>query len=210
MDQRNLVGAQVNHTAFCSYDHILPQLKECTDAFENRMSECIRLPGREVILSPEPVDIGALKYTSPAELYRMQSVAGDDNTDSAKFVKYVDTKPRAKFIQSLIKNLDKAVSNTCIQISGHYLYKGPDAFMGWHTNYKTYCRRIYMTYCPHEGGKSFFRYQDPDTKEIITSYDKKGWTVRSFAISNEKLFWHCVFSDTERYSFGFRIFEPVN
>ena len=96
-----------------------------------------------------------------------------------------------------------------IRLSGSFLYKGPNAFMGWHTNNEAYCRRVYISYCPNAAGESFFRYRDISTKEIITVPDPKGWDVKTFIIpkKGEEPLWHCVHSDTERYSFGFRVFH---
>ena len=56
-----------------------------------------------------------------------------------------------------------------------------------------------------ESNKSFFRYQDPDTKEIITDWDKKGWQYRKFNVSRSKSYWHCVGSKTNRISIGLRL-----
>lgn len=76
-------------------------------------------------------------------------------------------------------------------------------FCGWHTNNNCEGERIYLAWSA-EDNKSFFRYQDPDTKEIITDWDKKGWQYRKFNVSKNKPFWHCVGSQTNRISIGFR------
>ena len=56
----------------------------------------------------------------------------------------------------------------------------------------------------HEN-KSFFRYLDENGK-IVTDYDDKGATLRLFNIPEEPLhFWHCVGSDCDRYSIGFKL-----
>ena len=78
--------------------------------------------------------------------------------------------------------------------------------MGWHTNWGSPAIRLYLNYVD-ESDKSFFRYINPDTQEMITSYDKKGWTARLFNITRDPPFWHCVYAETSRISIGFRIKE---
>lgn len=80
-------------------------------------------------------------------------------------------------------------------------YYPPGGFMGWHTNSGTEGYRVYATYCK-EGEKSFFRYF-LDGK-IHTEWEQKGWNCRMFEVRKDSLYWHCVWSDTDRYSFGFR------
>jgi len=71
------------------------------------------------------------------------------------------------------------------------------------TNYKSPGKRLYVTYAS-EDKKSFFRYRDPETKEIITDYDDKGITTRQFYVPKKSpYFWHCVGSDCTRVSFGY-------
>mgnify|MGYP001208571129 CR=1 FL=1 len=86
--------------------------------------------------------------------------------------------------------------------SGCFYYpKG--GFMGWHTNHDTVEDRIYITYT-EEDKKSFFRYYKDES--IITDYDNKGITIRRFSVAGgPPFFWHCVGSETNRFSFGYRI-----
>ena len=84
-------------------------------------------------------------------------------------------------------------------------YYPPNGACGWHTNSNSIGKRIYLTYAKEEN-KSFFRYYDNNKEDIVTKYDKKGWTINKFNIDNEKnLFWHCVGSDTNRISIGFKL-----
>lgn len=87
---------------------------------------------------------------------------------------------------------------------GHFWYP-PTSYMGWHTNSNAPGWRMYVTYCD-EAGKSYFRYRDPRTHEIVTSHDRT-WTVRLFKVSADDLMWHSIYSDTNRYSFGYRIVD---
>lgn len=84
--------------------------------------------------------------------------------------------------------------------AGQYWYP-PGSYMGWHTNSRFPGWRLYVTYCA-EPEKSFFRYRDPDSGEIVTSTDRQ-WHVRMFRVSADKLLWHCVYSDTDRLSIGY-------
>ena len=84
------------------------------------------------------------------------------------------------------------------------LYYPPKGFMGWHTNASSACDRIYIVYS--STGDSFFRYYNEETKEIVTDYDSPGLSWRKFTITNEPPhFWHCVGSNCDRISLGFRL-----
>ncbi|MBQ45646.1 MAG: hypothetical protein CMK37_08325 [Porticoccaceae bacterium] len=80
----------------------------------------------------------------------------------------------------------------------------PEGGMSWHTNKEDPGVRVYFSFVQKEDG-SFFRYQDPNTKEIVTSFDKGGWQARKFFIHSEpdKYLWHCVKSSNNRFSLGF-------
>jgi len=85
--------------------------------------------------------------------------------------------------------------------SGHFWY--PKAsFMGWHTNSRSPGWRIYINYTEDEG-KSFFRYRNQNN-EIITLNDKK-WNLRVFRITENQPLWHCVYSNTNRFSLGYML-----
>lgn len=89
--------------------------------------------------------------------------------------------------------------------SGCFYYpKG--GFMGWHTNHDTKEDRIYITFA-EEDKQSFFRYYE--NGNIITDYDDKGITIRRFSVAGgPPFFWHCVGSNTNRFSFGYRL-HPI-
>ncbi len=89
-------------------------------------------------------------------------------------------------------------------VSGNFYYP-PTGFMGWHTNCGDPCERFYITWAS-EDKKSFFRYYDYEKDEIITDYDNKGITVRQFNIPDRAPhLWHCVGSECDRLSIGFRV-----
>jgi hypothetical protein len=107
-----------------------------------------------------------------------------------------------RITNKFIPVLQKVFTNSIIQVSGYFHY--PDTgFMSWHTNSDIPCKRLYITWSK-EGGKSFFRYFE--NGKVITDYDDKGITIRMFNITDKPPYlWHCVGSETDRLSFGFRI-----
>ncbi len=107
-------------------------------------------------------------------------------------------------IPALIQNraahiASEALGGKPCQLTGRFHYP-PGGFMGWHTNSNNPGRRVYATHAD-VGGKSFFRYKGKNG--IVTDWDKQGWQIRLFEIKADELFWHCVYSGTNRYSFGF-------
>ncbi len=89
-----------------------------------------------------------------------------------------------------------------IRSSGFFLYP-PQGYMGWHTNWQNPGWRLYVNYA-EEPGKSFFRYRDPDSGEIVTSVDRE-LNFRLFRAIAQKPFWHAVYSETYRYSLGYKV-----
>ena len=103
-------------------------------------------------------------------------------------------------IRSTLKNKYKGE----VFVSGQFYYP-PTGYMGWHTNAASPCERFYITWAS-EDKKSFFRYYDYENDEIITDYDDKGITVRQFNIPDRAPhLWHCVGSECDRLSIGFRV-----
>jgi len=48
------------------------------------------------------------------------------------------------------------------------------------------------------------QFLDPETGRIVTSTDK-AWNFRLFRITPQKPLWHAIFSDTNRFSLGYRV-----
>ena len=100
-----------------------------------------------------------------------------------------------KVIQDLFPDL-------LVECSGYFLYP-PTGFMGWHTNHDAPCERLYINYASVDK-KSFFRYFEGG--QIVTDYDKIGMNARKFTCPGEPpYFWHCVGSECDRISFGFKL-----
>lgn len=105
--------------------------------------------------------------------------------------------------EAKIKQLAQALfpSSEFISVSGRFHYAPNGSYMGWHTNSNILGWRVYATRC-EEGNNSFFRYYA--NNKVHTEWEKEGWNFRAFKVTKEKLYWHCVYSNTNRYSFGFR------
>lgn len=103
-------------------------------------------------------------------------------------------------MDTLTESLGALFSEYQFLSTGHFWY--PDGgYMDWHTNHKSPGIRLYVVYADKDKA-SFFRYQDPVSKEIVTSWDKKGWNVRLFYTSVAQPLWHCVNSSCNRLSLG--------
>jgi len=86
--------------------------------------------------------------------------------------------------------------------SGHFWYP-PGSHMAWHTNNRAPGWRVYLTHAT-EPGRSFFRYRDPLNGETVTSKDNR-WDLRLFRVDPAQSLWHAVYSETDRFSFGYAI-----
>ena len=100
-----------------------------------------------------------------------------------------------------------------IRFSGSLWYP-PNAYRMWHTNETQPGWRMYFVdfdrykFNGNGQGKSFFRYMNPETKELVTIKEEPK-VVRFFKIESEKskLLWHCIVNTTQanRWSFGFQV-----
>lgn len=109
---------------------------------------------------------------------------------------------RSRLAERLLPDVCRAFPEYDPVVSGHFYYP-PGGYMSWHTNSDQPYKRVYVTFAD-KPGKSFFRYKHGG--EIVTEWDKEGVNIRVFeATDKEPLFWHCVFSDCNRVSFGFRL-----
>ena len=91
-------------------------------------------------------------------------------------------------------------NNKLVSISGRFYYP-EKGYMGWHTNSNMLGWRVYASHC-EEGNKSFFRYFQKN--KVHTDWEDQGWNFRAFEVKPGNLYWHCVYTETNRYSFGFR------
>lgn len=105
-------------------------------------------------------------------------------------------------ILSRARTLFPDCPNLSIENTGHFWYP-PAGFMGWHTNLRTPGWRCYISVVD-EPGRSFFRYRDPRDGRVITSWDR-GCDVRLFDITPTAPVWHAVYSETNRFSLGYKL-----
>ncbi len=115
------------------------------------------------------------------------------------------SRARKKFDELLgrrIRDLFTEGKRLEIRSSGFFLYP-PQGYMGWHTNWQNPGWRLYASYA-EEPEKSFLRYRDPKTCQVVTSLDHQ-LNFRLFRVSADQPFWHAVYSDTYRYSLGYKI-----
>lgn len=91
-------------------------------------------------------------------------------------------------------------SNALKSLSGRFYYP-PKGFMGWHTNSNMAGWRVYASWA-EESKKSYFRYFAKN--KVHTEWEDAGWNFRAFEVKKPNLYWHCVYTDCNRYSFGFR------
>ncbi|HKR48619.1 MAG TPA: Nif11-like leader peptide family natural product precursor [Pseudonocardiaceae bacterium] len=126
----------------------------------------------------------------------------DQHVDHPLYERYFEAKART------VTHLERAFGSE-VQFSGSMWYP-PFAYRLWHTNETQPGWRMYLIdfdeEIPPSDTKSFFRYLNPHTKEIVTLRDRPGM-LRLFKVEQHKdrLFWHCIVNgaDRNRWSFGF-------
>jgi len=97
------------------------------------------------------------------------------------------------------------LSNIGLDPRGNFYYPA-GGFREWHSNrLDTPGYRVYFVACEKDN-KSGLNYIDPVTDTVKTLYDKNE-TANIFYVndSKENAFFHSVFSDTDRFSFGFNV-----
>jgi hypothetical protein len=130
---------------------------------------------------------------------KVEDTIVDQEVESRR--KIVDAKLSDK-LQDIFTHDDKLT----IVPSGHFWYPA-GAYMGWHTNSRVPGWRIYINYA-EESGKSFFRYKHHLTGEIVTLWDEE-WNMRVFRVTGTDPLWHCVYSNTNRFSLGYMVKIPA-
>jgi hypothetical protein len=86
-----------------------------------------------------------------------------------------------------------------LSAAGQWWYP-PGTYFGWHTNHGYPGWRLYLSHAEEEN-RSFFRYRDPRSGEVVTSLDGR-WHLRLFEVSSDRPLWHSIHSDTHRFSIG--------
>lgn len=110
-----------------------------------------------------------------------------------------------RVVSRMLAEVFERGSRLQVQSSGFFLYPA-GGYMGWHTNAQNPGWRMYVSFA-EAPGRSFFRYRDPDSGEIVTSMDGD-LNVRLFRVTTDRLLWHAIYSDTNRFSFGYKVLQP--
>lgn len=96
-----------------------------------------------------------------------------------------------------------------VEFNALMMYYPEDGYIGWHHNANCAGQNLIMTYSP-PGGKGYFEYQDPVSKDLIRVPDPEGWSAKvgyfgSFT-EPDKIVWHCAKSvDTPRLTISYVI-----
>ena len=114
----------------------------------------------------------------------------------------VQRKALDQAMAALLRELFDAPGKLYFTESGHFWYPH-QSFMSWHTNSRVPGWRAYLSY-GEDPGESFFRYRDPDSAQSVTLKDS-GWNLRVFMLSANRPLWHAVYSNTNRFSFGYLV-----
>ena len=115
-------------------------------------------------------------------------------------VLYVQLLQWSRRLGPLTEAVEAYFGRPCTLQGDFYYPRG--GFREWHTNkYDAPGWRLYIVDA-QEPRKSYFRIKTPSTGEIYTHWDEPG-TFNFFRIDPEHLMWHCIGSDTNRWSKGF-------
>ncbi len=140
-------------------------------------------------------DVAVIPGLSDATVFNSRSLAPD--------VDLAEVERSRREVDGLVGHLLRERGHDGdVRVSGHLLYP-PGGFMGWHTNERVPGLRAYLTLAD-EPGRSWFRYWDPVSEEIVTSMDSR-CDLRLFEVGGAAPFWHCVRSEVHRFSFGYRV-----
>ena len=121
---------------------------------------------------------------------------------------YPEYESAVESLNKIINVLGEETGINSLGLSNHPVcykrYKNYDGFMGWHTNHDYPGDRWYFVYNVDDHS-SFFRYIDPDTGQMLTEWEPKGWCLNRFVVGDyHKPLWHCIYTTSCRFSFGIR------
>ncbi len=89
---------------------------------------------------------------------------------------------------------------------GHAYYPAGMS-MGWHGNQDAPGLRIYCTWAEFEK-QNYFRYENPESGDIITEWEPAGWAVKAFRVpQSPKRLWHCIHASSRRFALGFGVMD---
>ncbi|HEY1351443.1 MAG TPA: Nif11-like leader peptide family natural product precursor [Ktedonobacteraceae bacterium] len=180
--------------SFCEDDLHFTSLSPTSPEFEQRYQE---------IMHAQQGDCSQAHAFSRRDFHLVNL---DHYVEDPRYAAYFQAKTR---MISLLEDFFRAE----VRFSGSMWYP-PNAYRLWHTNETQPGWRMYLIDfdepAKDPAGTSFFRYMNPESKEIVTLTERPG-LVRFFKIEQEKekLFWHCIVNATtrNRWSFGFAVPE---
>jgi Pyruvate/2-oxoacid:ferredoxin oxidoreductase delta subunit len=118
-------------------------------------------------------------------------------TDNVKASRYYGQYSMERRNEPYIKQvIDILGAHSCTNT----VYYCPNSCIDWHTNSDNVGTRIYILFTNKPG---IFRYKDPMSGKIIDDEDYVGWTQREFKVDKDNLLWHCVYSPSSRFAYGF-------
>jgi hypothetical protein len=218
---------------FCHYEFSMNEIPELRGAAEELANLTIKPSTANLDLYGETFREDDLRWTdmSPAatgfagyyeEVMRSQRGAGADSHEFSRrdfhlvnLDHHVDAPGYEAYFQAKTRMIStlEAFFGQELQFSGSMWYP-PFSYRLWHTNETQPGWRMYLIdfdeEIPEPDTASFFRYMNPETKEIVTLQDRRK-LMRFFKIEQrkDKLFWHCIVNGAarNRWSFGFAVPE---
>ena len=162
-----------------------------------------------------------IKYNSKYKLAEIKKLKSDEIkkynksdikcTRKSMYPYYSSVESKEIIIDNKIKKVEKLIIKLKNIISEkskiRLLIRNPlqyynNVLMPWHNNCKTPGNVWYFVYNTHDN-TSFFRYIDINTKEVITKYEPKGWSINHFYLNDcSNPLWHCIYTSKQRVSFG--------
>ena len=156
-----------------------------TEALGSYIEQTLPQWFKHVTHNPISYDVFSAKSVPQKE----EDIHKGGSADAISLPEYEDSQ-EIRYVRRLLKNAD----------TKNALVYSPLSAMYWHTNSDSPGLRTYYSFSL---GRSVFKYRDPNTGEIYEDWDNKGWTARQFNITEERPFWHCVWTSARRFSFGF-------
>jgi hypothetical protein len=164
--------------------------------FENKLRSLA-----EQIITLDHTHSNDLQLGQHQTSYESWLIAKKENIDISKEKNLIDFK-RLNLNATLIRFVMEMFPWHSITITGHFFYP-PGGFMSWHTNNNDPGTRVYISVVDALK-KSQFNYIENDN--LINDVDDEKIIVRKFICGDEKNpFWHSVYSECNRISFGFNL-----
>lgn len=164
----------------------------------------------ELLKEPDRVH-GKTFETATSEEYLQEIIAKDGKHEGFPECAYCCDISMVPSVPQSHKDKQRALNEKLIHFLGArnnavHVYYPENGFMGWHTNWNASGYNILLTYNTEENA-GYFRYLDPVTKEVVTSWDPKGWSckVGYFGRRSEtdRVIYHSAGSSAKRLTLGY-------